>query len=88
MQGHLPTPPGPHFPVGMSPLIGYVATREPSPLEARDPEPREWWEEDDEDFDEWGPRHPRVVRVTAAMLSLCLVVAGLGTVLEMVLSAR
>jgi hypothetical protein len=87
MQGHLPTPPGPHIPIGLSPLIGYVATREPSPLEDRDPEPREWWEEDDE-VDEWGPRHPPVVRVTAAVLALCLVVAGFGTVLEIVLSAH
>ena len=77
MQGHLPTPPGPHIPIGLSPFIGYVATREPSPLEDRDPEPREWWEEDDE-LDEWGPRHPPVVRVTAAVLALCLVVGGLG----------
>jgi hypothetical protein len=75
MQGHLPTPPGPHIPIGLS------------PLEDRDPEPREWWEEDDE-VDEWGPRHPPVVRVTAAVLALCLVVAGFGTVLEIVLSAH
>ncbi len=38
--------------------------------------------------DEWGARHPPLVKVTAAVLALCLVVAGLGTVLEIILSSR
>jgi hypothetical protein len=87
MLGHVPTPPQPHFPIGLSPAIGYLATREPQPLEERTPEPREWWDDDDE-MEEWGPRHPPLVRVTAAVLSLCLLVAGIATVLEVILSSR
>jgi hypothetical protein len=80
-------PPQPHVPIGLSPAIGYIATREPQPLEERTPEPREWWD-DDEDMEEWGPRHPPLVRVTAVVLSLCLLVAGLATVAEVILSSR
>lgn len=86
MQGHLPTPPGPHIPIGLSPLIGYVATRERQPLEERTPEPLPWWEEDE--VEEWGPRHPPMVRVTALILSMCLIVAGLSTVLDVLLSSH
>jgi hypothetical protein len=88
MQGHLPspTPPGPHVPIGVSPLLGYVATREPSPLESREPEPREWW--DDDESEPWEPVRPTLFRVTAAVLSVCLLVAGVGTVLEIILSSR
>jgi hypothetical protein len=90
MQGHLPTPPQPHFPMGLAPVIGYLATREPQPLEERAPVEPEWWELDDEDAEdvEWNPRHPRVIRVTAVILSISLLLAGVGTVLEVVLSAR
>lgn len=87
MQGHLPVPPGPHYPVGLAPLIGYVATREPQPLEDRDPVEPDWMYEEDYE-EEWGPRHSRVIKVTAVVVSLSLVLAGLGTVLELVLSAR
>ncbi|MGP0032190.1 MAG: hypothetical protein ACLPVF_17015 [Acidimicrobiales bacterium] len=87
MQGHLPTPPQPQWPIGLAPVIGYVATREPQPLEERDPVQPEWWEIDEVE-EEWGPRHSRVVRVTAVLLSFALAVAGVGTVLELVLSAH
>jgi hypothetical protein len=87
MQGHIPVPPQPHFPIGLAPIIGYVATREPQPLEDRTPVEPEWWEVDDEE-EEWRPRHSRVIRVTALIVAFSLVVAGLGTLLEVVLSAR
>lgn len=87
MQGHLPGPPQPHVPISLAPFIGYMATREPQPLEERTPEEPEWWE-DDVYAESWGRRHPPLVRVVAAVLSVCLVVAGVGTVLELVLTAR
>jgi hypothetical protein len=87
MQGHLPVPPQPHFPIGLSPVIGYIATREPQPLEERAPEPREWWEIDD-DEEEWPSRRPRVMKVTAVVVSLSLVLAGLGTLLDVVLTGH
>jgi hypothetical protein len=64
-----------------------MATREPQPLEERDPVEPEGWEFDDV-AEEWGPRRSRVMRVTAVMLAAALLVAGVGTVLELVLSAR
>jgi hypothetical protein len=89
MQGHLPVPPQPHIPVGLSPIIGYLATREPQPLEERMPVEHEWWEiDDDDDDDEWPPRHPRVIKVTAVVVSISLLMAGLGTVLDIVFSAH
>jgi len=87
MQGHVPPPPQPVYPVGLSPVIGYIATREPRPLEERVPVEREWWEIDDNE-EEWPSRHTRVVKVTAIVVSLSLLAAGLGTLLQVVLSAR
>jgi hypothetical protein len=87
MQGHLPVPPQPQFPIGLAPVIGYVATREPQPLEERTPVEREWWEIDDDEED-WPPRRRRVVKATAVVVSISLILAGLGTVLEVVLSAH
>jgi hypothetical protein len=86
MQGHLPVPPQPHFPVGLSPVIGYIATREPQPLEEREPLEREWWEMDDDE--EWPSRQPRVIRVTAIVVSASLILAGIGTLLGEVLAAH
>ena len=86
MQGHLPVPPQPHFPVGLSPVIGYIATREPQPLEEREPVEREWWEMDEDE--EWPPRQPRVIRVTAIVVSVSLFLAGIGTMLDVVLAAH
>jgi len=85
MQGHLPVPSQPHFPTGLSPAIGYLATREPQPLEERDPAIPDWWEDE---IEEWGPKYPNVIKVTAIALSISLLVAGLGTVLELVLTAH
>jgi hypothetical protein len=84
MQGHLPGP-TPHEPIGVGPLIGYLATRQPNPLEDRTPESRQWWEDEDE---EWGPRHHRVIKVVALVLALSLAVAGMSTVLELVLTSH
>jgi len=88
MQGHLPTPPHPVYPVGLAPAIGYLATREPRPLDDHEPVEREWWEIDDDEEEEWPPRHRGVVKVTAIVLSISLLVAGVGTLLEVVLSGR
>jgi hypothetical protein len=87
MQGHLPMPPQPHVPIGLSPVIGYIARREPQPLEERLPVEREWWELDDDD-EPWPARRPRVIKVTAVVVSISLLMAGAGTVLEVVLSAH
>ena len=88
MQGHLPVPPQPHVPIGLAPVIGYMATREPQPLEEMTPVERAWWEIDDEEDDGWSSRRPAVMKVTAIVVSVSLVLAGLGTLLEVVLSAR
>jgi hypothetical protein len=87
MQGHLPVPPQPHFPAGLAPVIGYLATREPQPLEEMTPVHPEWWEIDDEEHQEWPSHRPRVMKVTAIVVSISLLLAGLGTVLDVVLSA-
>jgi hypothetical protein len=87
MQGHVPVPPQPHFPDGLAPVIGYIATREPQPLEGRVPAAREWWEIDDEE-EEWPARHTKVIRITAIVVSVSLLAAGLGTVLEVVLGGH
>jgi hypothetical protein len=51
------------------------------------PEPLEWWQiEDDEPPRR--PGFPPIVRITAAVLSVCLVVAGVGTLLEIILTSR
>jgi hypothetical protein len=87
MQGHLPTPPQPALPDGLAPSIGYIATGEPQPLQERPPAEREWWEIDDEE-EEWSPRHSKVIKATAIVVSLSLLLAGVGTVLDLVLSAH
>jgi hypothetical protein len=86
MQGHLSGPPRPHIPVGLAPVIGYIATREPQPLEERTPVESEWWEMDD--GQEWTSRQPRVIRLTAIVVSISLLLAGAGTVLGAVLAAH
>jgi hypothetical protein len=88
MQGHLPVPPQPHVPIGLAPVIGYLATREPQPLEARTPVEPEWWEIEDEEEEDWPSRRPALMKVTAIVVSISLLLAGLGTVLEVILSAR
>jgi hypothetical protein len=94
MQGHVPGPPQPHFPVGLAPLIGYVATREPRPLDDRPPGEPAWADGEDDTLDqfadvgEWEPRHRPLIQVTAVIVSISLIVAGLSTVLELLLTAR
>jgi hypothetical protein len=87
MQGHLPTPPQPHVPDGLAPVIGYMATREPQPLQERTPVAPDWWEIDDGE-EEWAPRHSRTIKATAIVVSISLLLAGLGTLLDLILSAR
>jgi hypothetical protein len=94
MQGHLPGPPQPHFPEGLAPFLGYLATREPRPLDERVPEEPGWAEvegfelDEFDDVGEWEPMHRPLIKVTAVILSLALIVAGISTVLDMLLSAR
>jgi len=88
MQGHLPIPAQPHVPIGLAPVLGYVATREPQPLEEREPVLRAWWEDDEDDDEEWPTGHRKVIKVTAVVLSISLLLAGVGTVLDVVLSAH
>jgi hypothetical protein len=94
MLGHVPGPPQPHFPEGLSPFIGYLATREPRPLDDRPPEEAAWADADSTELDQfadvgdWERMHRPLVQVTAVIVSISLVVAGLGTVLEVLLSAR
>ena len=94
MQGHVPGPPQPHFPEGLGPFIGYLAVREPSPLGERAPEEAGWEEIDGytldqfDDVGEWEPMHRPLLKAIAVIVSISLVVAGAGTVLEVLLSAR
>src|ERR1700761_5585782 len=94
MLGHVPGPPQPHFPEGLAPLLGYVATREPRPLGERPPAEVAWADADDDtpdlfaDGGDGEPMHRPLVQVLAVLVSVSLVVAGVGTVLEVVLSAR
>jgi len=97
MQGHLPGPPQPHFPEGLAPFVGYLATREPRPLDERARVPQEpgWADVAEEfalnDFDdvgEWEPLHRPLIRVTAVIVSISLLAAAVGTVLEVLLTAH
>ena len=78
-------------PEGLGAFVGYAATREPRPLD--DPAPQEpgWADVPDEldafdDVGEWEPMHRPLMKVIAVVVSFCLVVAGVGTVLEVLLS--
>jgi hypothetical protein len=94
MLGHVPGPPQPHFPEGLAPFLGYLATREPRPLDDRPPEEPAWVDVDSSELDqfadvgEWEPMHRPLVQVMAVIVSISLVVAGLGTVFEILLSAH
>jgi hypothetical protein len=93
MQGHVPGPPQPHFPVGLGPFIGYLATREPRPLDERPTEEPAWADADGAvldqfaDVGDWEPMHRPLIKVLAVIVSVSLAVAGVGTVLEVLLSA-
>jgi hypothetical protein len=94
MLGHVPGPPQPHFPEGLSPFIGYVATRAPRPLDDIALEEAAGCDVEDAELDQfadvgdWEPMHRPLVRVMAVIVSISMVVAGVGTVLEILLSAR
>ncbi len=95
MLGHLPGPPQPHFPEGLAPFIGYLATREPRPLDERVLQEPGWVDADAEyaldefdDVGEWEPMHRPLIQVTAVIVCISLVAAGVGTVLELLLSAH
>jgi hypothetical protein len=95
MQGHLPGPPQPHVPLGFAPYVGYLATREPRPLEDRPPAeagpdaggdypPLDLFD----DLGPWEPMRRPLFKATAVVLSLSLVLAGLGTVVEVLVAGR
>ena len=94
MQGHLPGPPQPHFPEGLAPFIGYVATRESRPLGEPAPEEPGWADVDGtaldvfDDVGEWEPMRPRYFKVMAVIIAISLVIGGVSTVLELLLNAR
>ena len=94
MQGHIPGPPQPHFPDGLGPFIGYIATREPRPLGERPPSEPGWAEapegllDEFDDVGEWEPMHRPLIKVTAVVVSASLVLAGLGTVVDILLGAH
>jgi hypothetical protein len=75
-------------------FIGYVATREPRPLDDRAPQEPAWADEDGyaldvfDDVGDWEPMHRPLIKVLAVVVSISLLVGGVGTVLELVLSAR
>ena len=95
MQGHLPGPPHPHIPNGPAPLIGYVATREPRPLDDRPPAepggPKRAAIPPLDVFDDvgaWEPMHRPLFKVMAVVIAISLVIGGVSTVLEVLLNAR
>jgi hypothetical protein len=94
MQGHVPVPPQPHFPEGLGPFIGYLAVREARPLDERPPEEPAWADADGTildqfaDVGDWEPMHRPLMQVMAVIVSISLLVAGVGTVLEILLSAH
>jgi hypothetical protein len=94
MQGHVPVPPHRHCLEGLGAFIGYVATREPRPLDDRPPSEPGCDNVDGDSLDmfddvgDWEPMHRPLIQVTAVIVSVSLVVAGVGTVLELLLSSR
>jgi hypothetical protein len=95
MQGHLPGPPQPHVPYGLAPFVGYLATREPRPLDDRppaEPGPEEGGDYPPlsffDDVGDWEPMHRPLFKATAVVLSLSLVLAGLGTVVDLLLAGH
>jgi hypothetical protein len=71
-----------------------VATREPRPLDARAPQEPGWADEDGyaldvfDDVGDWEPMHRPLIKAIAIVVSVSLLVGGVSTVLELVLSAR
>jgi hypothetical protein len=95
MQGHLPGPPQPHVPIGFAPFIGYIATREPRPVDDRvpvDPGSAEFGDypplDEFDDIGDWEPIHRPLFKATAVVLSLSLVLAGLSTVVDLLFAGH
>jgi hypothetical protein len=95
MQGHLPGPPQPHFPTGLAPYVGYLATREPRPFDDRPPAEGSGDENGDypaldqfDDLGSWERIHPPLFKAIAVVVSLSLVLAGLGTVVQLLLAGH
>jgi hypothetical protein len=71
-----------------------VATREPRPLDDRPPHEPGWADEDGyeldvfDDLGDWEPMHRPLIKVVAIVLSISLVIGGVSTVLDLLLSAR
>jgi hypothetical protein len=94
MQGHVPVPPQPHFPDGLAPFIGYIATREPRGCGERPPEETGWGDMGGtaldvfDDVGEWEPMRRPFFKVLAVIIALSLVIGGVSTVLELLLHTR
>jgi hypothetical protein len=78
-------------------LVGYLATREPRPFDDPPPAERGGGEEEGgaypalDQFDDvgaWEPMHRPLFKAMAVVLSLCLVLAGLGTVVQLLLAGH
>jgi hypothetical protein len=78
----------------LGPFLGYLAVREARPLDDRPPEEAAWADADGTildqfaDVGDWEPMHRPLMQVMAVIVSLSLLVAGVGTVLEIMLSAH
>jgi len=83
----VPGPSVPHEPIGGVPLLGYMAMRQAQPLEDRLPEDPDWLDADIYD-QPWGLGHSRFVKVTAIVVVVSMVVAGMSTVLDLILSSH
>jgi hypothetical protein len=71
-----------------------MATREARPLDDRPPLEPSWADADGTvldqfaDIGDWEPMHRPLLQVMAVIVSISLLLAGVGTVLEVLLSAR
>jgi len=80
--------------MGLAPFIGYVATREPRPLDERPPSEPGYDEAEDgvldqfDDVGDWEPMHRPLVQVMAVIVSISLLAGGVGTVFELLLSSH
>jgi hypothetical protein len=80
--------------VGLGAFIGYVATREPRPLDDRPRQEPGWADEDGnaldmfDDVGDWEPMHQPLIKVTAVVVAISVLVGGVSTVLELVVSAH
>ena len=74
--------------------MGYLSVREPRPLDDRPTQEPAWADADGTvldqfaDVGDWEPMHRPVIQVLAIVVSISLVAAAVGTVLEVLLAAR